>query len=481
MATISFNQWGFGLDLRKGPSTSDANRLRALKNAYVTDGKTIRKRNGATKQVTLQLGTVGLFAGLGRLNTFQIQYNPGDPIVSHGSALVVNNALTANSGSDNIAEVVYCDTFNGYLYVVALHSDNGSGVPGYQHHYLDGSADTRITDVNCPKTAIAAKAASKMWAGNGDTVRFCKTNDPRDWTTANDAGFLPVGLQQTGSRTVTAIGNYQNRLVPFFVDSAQVWQVDPDPVNHQFLQSVDIGTRRPYAHANMHGDIFYFSPAGVRSITKQADTENLIDVDIGSPIDQALIRGDIFPLVPPGSVDETKASYFRGAGQYWLYAGTKALVFTFSRTAKISAWSEYVFSGMSLDYVAELDGDLYIRSGSADVYKMDRTAWTDDGNLYEVEIETPFVDFQSPGVIKQIYALDAVMTGSGEISHRFDPRNPSLETDPPVTISGDTRPGTLYPVELMTTNLSTVVRNENDQEFELHAISYQYENLVGYA
>jgi hypothetical protein len=67
-----------------------------------------------------------------------------------------------------------------------------------------------------------------------------------------------------------------------------------------------------------------------------------------------------------------------------------------------------------------------------------------------------------------------------DISHRFDPRNPSLETDPPVTISGDTRPGTLYPVELMTTNLSTVVRNRDDQEFELHAISYQFENLAGY-
>ena len=54
---------------------------------------------------------------------------------------------------------------------------------------------------------------------------------------------------------------------------------------------------------------------------------------------------------------------------------------------------------------------------------------------------------------------------------------PALETSPPVTITGDTRPGNLYPVELMTTNLSTVVRNYDDQEFELHSISYLFENL----
>lgn len=465
MPTITFNQWGFGLDLRKGPSTSDANRLRVLRNAYVTDGKTIRKRPGCVRVMTLAAGTVGLSAGLGRLNTFQRRDNTGDSIIDHVSPLIVNNPLTPVVSGEEIANIQYCDTFNGFLYVVAEH-----GAGGYRHHYLDGSSVTRILDSNCPRTAIAAKAASKMWAGDGDVVRFSKTNDPRDWTTANDAGFLPVGLQQSGSRDCKALGNYQNRLVPFFADSAQIWQVDPDPVNHQFLQSVDIGTTRPYAHQNMAGDIFYLSPAGVRTITKQVQTDSLIDADVGSPIDAELLRGTFI------NRNRAKGQYFRGAGQYWLYDGGKvALVYTFSRTAKISAWSVYEFP-FNLDYVEELDTALYIRSGN-NVYRMDRSEWTDAGTKYQVEIETAFVDFKAPGVLKQIMAMDGVVTGTGDITHRYDPRSPALETSPPVTITGDTRPGNLYPVELMTTNLSTVVRNYDDQEFELHSISYLFENL----
>lgn len=468
MPTITFNQWGFGLDLRKGPSTSDANRLRVLRNAYVTDGKTVRKRPGCVKVMTLTPGTIGLSAGLGRLNTFQ-EVGTGFPNVSYPPTSIVQNNLLNQSYSGQVASgIEYADTFNGFLYVVAR-VPNGL----YRHHYLDGGPDTKVTDANCPQSAMIAKAASKIWAGGGDVVRFCKTNDPRDWTTADDAGFLPVGLQQSGSRTVTALGNYQNRLVPFFADSAQIWQVDPDPVNHQFLQSVDIGTTRPYAHQNMGGDVFYLSPAGVRTITKQAQTENLIDADVGSPIDVELLRGT---FLDPA---KARAQYFRGAGQYWLFDGKVALVFTFSRTAKISAWSVYEFP-FTLDYIDELDTFLYIRSGN-DVYRMDRNTWTDAGARYLVEVETSFVDFKSPGVLKQIMAMDAVVTGSGDISHRYDPRSPALETAPPVTITGDTRPGNLYPVELMTTNLSTVVRNFDDQEFELHSVSYVYENLSGTA
>lgn len=459
MSTITFGQWGFGLDLRKGPSTSDANRLRKLVNAYVTDGKTIRKRPGCVLVQTLAPGTVGLSAGLGKLNTFQY-----GGAANHGPGIVQNNDLDVPAGGASLLEVPYCDTFNGFLYVVGRDS-----AVSYRHHYLDGGS-TPITDVNCPQSLIVAKAASKMWAGGGDVVRYTKTNDPRDWTTASDAGFLPVGLQQSGSRLCTALGNYQNRLVVFFPDSSQIWQVDPDPVNHQFLQSVDIGTTRPYAHQNMAGDVFYQSPAGVRTITRQSQTENLIDADVGSPIDTELLRGTFL------DISQTRAQYFRGAGQYWLYAGNRAVVFTFSRSAKISAWSLYEFA-FPLENVDELDTFLYIRSGD-NVYRMDRETWTDNGALYQVEIETSFVDFQSPGVLKQIQSMDAVCTGTGDFSHRYDPRSPDIETAPPVTITGDTRPGNLYPVELMTTNLSTVIRNRDDKEFELHSISYSYNNLV---
>ena len=46
MPAITFDRFDGGLDVRQLASSADANRLRTLKNAYVTTGRTIRKRPG---------------------------------------------------------------------------------------------------------------------------------------------------------------------------------------------------------------------------------------------------------------------------------------------------------------------------------------------------------------------------------------------------------------------------------------------------
>lgn len=463
--SITYENFSFGLDLRKGASTSDANRLRVLKNAYVTEGKTIRKRPGTTKIATLEAGTVGLFAGNGKLNTFY----GGTGTITHANTLFkANNARNSVTPALAITNVHWADVFNGFLYGAVEYSN-----ASINHHYFDGAAAgaTHIADANCPNTKQVTKISSKIWAigTNGDTVRFTKTNAPRDWTTVNDAGFLPVGLQQSGANQASALGFYTSKLVVFFSDSSQIWQVDVDPAKHAFLQAVDVGSTLPYSHANMAGDVFFLSPAGVRTITRQDVTTNLIDADVGSPIDRELIKGAYISLTNP------KAQFYRGGGQYWLYAGNKAAVFTFSRTSGISAWSIYEYP-FNLDYLDELNAELYIRSGN-DVYKVDRDVKTDNGVKYSVDIELAFLDFKQPGMLKQIFAMDAVVSGSCEISHRFDSQHPDLVTNPPVTVVGDTRPSYQYPVELLATNLAPVIHNYDDQEFELHQLVYFFESL----
>ncbi|MFD1121831.1 hypothetical protein ACFQ2T_04900 [Methylophilus flavus] len=710
--TISFDRFDFGLDLRKGLSTSDANRLRVLKNAHATEGRTIRKRPGTVKVATLEAGTEGLFAGNGKLNTF---YGGTAPI-SHANALFkANNVQNPVTPALTLDKVHYGDVFNGFMYaaveyvggeikhhymenpspwsaaavvyvgsVIQPTTSNGfryvatsitNGVATWVeynietlgnfkvptvpnglrykvtdvsvgdatwaasaavilgqfrkptvsngHRYevtvagttssvepawpttaggtvVSGTAtftcrDTNrsngirtfpattalvngdkvqpstpngyfyevttpgttaasapvwptvngttvvsggvtfvtktkpsqepvwptaagqtvtdgnviwtcestattsgsepawsttagatvndgsivwetqtyaVMDANCPNTKQVTKIASKIWAVgiDGDVVRYCATNTPRDWTTANDAGFLPVGLQQSGANEATALGFYSNRLVVLFADSSQIWNVDVDPALNAFLQAVDVGSVLPYSHANMGGDVFFLSPAGVRTITRQDVTTNLIDADVGSPIDRELISGEFI------NITDAKAQYYRGGGQYWLYSGNTAVVYTFSRTASIYAWSVYEFP-FNLDYLDELNAELYIRSGD-DVYRLDRTVKTDDGVLYSVDIELAYLDFKSPGILKQIQAMDAVVSGSCQISHRYDPRSTELVTNPPVTIQGDSRPGYLMPVELCAVSIAPVIRNFDDEDFELHQLTYYYDNLA---
>lgn len=458
MAAITFADYSSGLDLRKGASVSDANRLRVLDNCYVTTGKTIRKRPGLTVFANLEAGTVGLKSSGGKLNTFYAQGT-----VTHADTRFVANKIAHPTTAVDLTKIHYADSFNGYLYVSAEYV--GGSI---HHHYIDGTTPTHIADVNCPNTAAVAKKASKIFAVKDDVVRFCKTSNPRDWTTASDAGFLGVGIQQSGVTNPTALGEYAGNLVVFFKDSSQVWSVDPDPAQMKIIQGLDVGCPFTHGAANMAGDVFFASYDGIRSITMQSTTGNMIDVDVGSPIDSLF-------KVEFGNASDVKAFYFRGGGQYWAVNGRTAYVYSFSRTSKISAWSRYIFP-FSIDDATELDGDLYFRSGNS-VFKLNDEAYDDAGNNFTVYIEFPYLDFKTPGVMKLIQGMDTVMVGSADMQIKFDARNPEFIT-PTIQMTGDTRPGEMTAVEVCSVGIAPVITATNNAPFELHAMTFYYENLA---
>jgi hypothetical protein len=79
-------------------------------------------------------------------------------------------------------------------------------------------------------------------------VRYCAAGSARDWTTASDAGFLAAGLQQDTKGAVQACGTFQDSLVVFFDDSAQIWNVAVDPsANAISKRMYGIGTKAPVA------------------------------------------------------------------------------------------------------------------------------------------------------------------------------------------------------------------------------------------
>ena len=458
MPSITFDRFDSGLDLRKGPSVSDANRLRVMDNCYVTTGKTIRQRPGMVLVANLEPGTVGLRAASGKLNTF---FSVGT-VTDANPIFKPNKIPNPTNASLGLSKIHYADSFNGFLYVSSEYL-NGE----IKHHYLDGSAVTAVTDTNCPHTAAVIKKASKIFAVKDDVVRFSKTGNPRDWTAANDAGFLGVGVQQTGATHPTALGEFEGNLVVFFADSSQVWVTDPDPLNMRFVQSLDVGCPYPYGAANMAGDVFFANFNGIRSITVQSTNNSLIDVDVGSPIDNVLR-----PILRPNS--SVKSFYFRGGGQFWLLLGSVAYVYSFSRTSKISAWSRYVFPFIITD-ATEMDGDLYFRAGN-DVYRFDDEQTTDAGIVFDVNIELAYLDFQSPGILKMVSGLDAVMIGEMDIAHKYDARDTGLITQS-VLLGGDTRPGEMTPVEIVSVGIAPVIRSRNDKPFELHALTYYFNPL----
>lgn len=475
MASITFNKFDLGIDHRKSAAVSDANRLIEMKNAHVTTGLATEKRPGLKKVTTLEAGTHGLFSSGGKLHTFY----GGVADITHANPLFEAHKLVcAEEVTDDISnetsyaavhrevtDVHFVDVFNGYLYVAAQYGD------GCRHHYLDGDAVTEVTDANCPHTTAVLKAASKLFAvsPDGSTVRYSKTGDPTDWSAAKDAGFLPTGLNSRGAREAKALGIYQNKMVVLMRDGAQVWAIDPDPTAMALEETVEnVGSSFPQSLATVAGDLYFLSDYGFRSITTMQLISKLSDVDIGSPIDD-LVRPAI-----RNRENMPKAVYFYGTGKYLCAIGRQVFVYSISRTAKIAAWSRYELP-VSVDAWAELEGELYLRSGD-EVYLLDEDGYTDDGELYEVVLQIPWMNFKSPGVLKHMHGLDIAMEGECLISVGMDVRYPEVFTDE-VRVVGNSYGGGLIPLEVAGTEFSFRFRNVTDQPFRLNALTVYYEPL----
>lgn len=516
---LTYSDFSAGLDVSRLPSVAGANQLRELSNAYVTTGKSVKKRPGTRKVADLEPGTVGLTAGLDKLNTFY-----GVTPVSHANSLFHAHKLPFPGSNKEVAKIHFGDVFLGFLYVVAEYADGS-----VRHFYLDdpgawsasttytqgqtrrpttGQGDLRFTvttagtsgaseptwpttiggtvsdgtvtwtaqslaisDANCPNSKSALIAASKIFATDGDVVRFSGTNAPRDWTKASDAGFLPTGLQVVSSGNALGLGRFNKYLAVFQRDAVQLWNVDPDPANMSYYNGLPgLGTQYPKSIGNLSGDIYFLSDQGFRSVTLLVQTQNMRDLDVGSPID---------PLVQPflaanPNVNPT-AMYYPAQGQYICAMGSRIWVYTFSRTAKISAWSTYDLRGINVDYVASLDGTLYIRDGDS-VYALDPTVFDDVGLTFDVRVSLPYLDMKAPGVLKQIVGVDAVFSGTALVSFGYDPNDPTQVTEE-LTLAQNTQPGELTPAEITATNVSPIIRHSAPEAFELAAVNLLYQPL----
>ncbi|WP_242015784.1 hypothetical protein [Stenotrophomonas maltophilia] len=177
----------------------------------------------------------------------------------------------------------------------------------------------RVTDEKCPQSKVVAIVASKVFAADKDIVRFSATANPLDWSTADDAGYLPTGLQQANSNDMAVLQQYRSNLVALNASSFQNWQVDPDPASMAILDQMDgIGSIWPKAAVPVSNDLFYLSQLGVRTVGIANAAENLAAGDVGAPID-SLVQEAIRVASSNGS--KVLATYYPGAGQYWLAVG----------------------------------------------------------------------------------------------------------------------------------------------------------------
>lgn len=492
MPAITYREWSGGLDRRLPLGVQDADKLWVLKNAYISSGKKIVKRPGLRLVNSALTGSLGLETLNGGLCVFALTGSSFAP----PSGVGLFNLTTYNPSElgSTLSDILYAKMFEGFPYVVATHytgvpktfPPGVSGIPGTvlrhvaRHHYVDGGGSTLITDTNCPHGESVTVAASRIFSTARQVVRFSAVNAARDWTTADDAGFLPTSLNQDTTEECTAVGTFNNALTVLFPEGAQIWDVTVDPAENAIRQRlIGTGTNLPQSLASFYRDLVFASPYGVRSLAVQESVDRIDENDVGVPVDTLVVPVQQAHGATLGADESVRVRgmWIQQLGQYWLIyessGASRVFAYSFSRSAKLQCWSEYTFP-VVITGVASVGGKVYVRSASS-LYELAPDQYTDDGTTIEVDVQMAFQDAKTPGVEKMWYGADFVFSGTAQVSYLYEPG--SSRESASTTVTGDTRAGQIVPVEISSAAIAPRFQHAASEAFSLDMATLYYHVL----
>jgi hypothetical protein len=147
------------------------------------------------------------------------------------------------------------------------------------------ATDRHVLDTSCPNTVAVAIGASHVFAGDNDITNYSAAVNPIDWSSSNNAGYLPTGLNSYGDNPVAALALYRGNLIIFNASGYQMWQIDPDPQNMAFLDAQPVGSIYPRAAQSVANDLLFLTEVGVRNLGTIGATANMAIGNMGQPID----------------------------------------------------------------------------------------------------------------------------------------------------------------------------------------------------
>jgi hypothetical protein len=309
---------------------------------------------------------------------------------------------------------------------------NFTGTPDVGDKCWIKITDPRKTDIpyKFGATRMAGKKGSfcftykgKEYIGVESTLYFSAINSVTKWDIYDSgSGFIDMSNNFGGRESLTGAGVYQNSIAVFTERNCQLWFFDPDPTlnsQHQVLDNT--GCIAPNSVVSVGAvDLFYLSYNGVRSLQSRENTDSACTNDIGSAIDEIVIK-----MLSEMTADEryaSKAIIEPSDGRYWITVGGRLFVLSYFRGSSILAWSEYV-PGFSVDEMVVFKGRVYIRSGQK-VYLYGGNS----GNQYDnsqIVVELPYLDANRPAGYKQVVGIDATCEGEWVVQLGFDYTNPS--------------------------------------------------------
>lgn len=276
------------------------------------------------------------------------------------------------------------------------------------------AVDRHISDPKDPNSIAVAIGASHVFAGSNDIVPYSAAVNPTDWTSSNNAGYLPTGLNNYGDNPVTALALYRGNLIVFNAGGYQMWQIDPDPQNMAFLDAQPVGSIWPRAAQSVANDLLFLTEVGVRNLGTIGATANMAIGNTGQQVDPLVLAQIQAATYDPFSI------YYPGRGQYWLIYGPQVFVLTINGLSGTKTWARYIFPEVITDATL-LNGFLYLRTGNNLVWQVNANATADDS--YTVDLHTLLL-LHLNGSVADSSSYNVAMTENNGVGLSFSASNP---------------------------------------------------------
>jgi hypothetical protein len=469
-----------GIDQRSLQTSADPSSVFDAPNCDLTDSGGIRMRDALVEFAELPPGTLGLYA-LG--GTLRVAVPAG-----HG----IQSALPASIHGDVVGEFSGAPTPIGRYERLSSFTSWGAGEDGalpylvlrttagiYVHHWInvEPTLPTRPVltkvDLGFLSGPDVVKAKQHIFAVNisDRVVQHSSTVfGPAVWSeddAPDDAGFIAVNEQALSDSEITGLTMHQGRLAVVFANSIQFWEVFADPALNKFATALNgpgtnvFGSLKPVI-----GDMFYFSEGGFQSLATQTQTGELREQGFGAPVRELTKR---FITWDP---DEVVSLWSQARAQY-------LCAFNDEDTCEVFAYKwlpAFNVSGFTrwrlpvrVDYWAELNGILYIRSGDM-VYQLSPDAFKDeiDGvqQLVDAWYETQFVDGGAPRNVKQFLSMDVTAEGTYDVAMLVDKKNRTLTEQVALALTGSTQEMGEIPLGVMLHSIALRITMKNRATIE---------------
>lgn len=264
----------------------------------------------------------------------------------------------------------------------------------------------------------------RVYITSGSAYRYCKLNDPSDWTDANaatGAGFINMSNDSEGNERLVGSAQYNNNIVIFSRKSSRVYSISADAEENAFQQTLEsTGTFAPRSVSLFATtEVLYLDEPGIRSLQIRDINGNSYVDDIGSPIDTYV--KEWLESVSEETANRAVAAIEPLDGRYMLAIGTRVFVLSYFPRKKVTAWSHYDLDFTITDF-ARIKRRLYCRDADT-IYLYGGT----DGETYPdadeqvATVHLPFVAAQNPALFKRWLSYDLACTGVWNINFLVDP------------------------------------------------------------